>query len=138
MAGVPAHHRHEEPLVGRGRVLHQVCLSAAIRLGSPFQAVTTRAMLVGGGPAPGIIALIAAAPIEARHRGVRVLGCQDGSRWRMRGDVSRMEEPPIEGCPACTSRAVPSAAPHAPTPRAAPTPSGRSWRGSGGSTSPPS
>jgi ATP-dependent phosphofructokinase / diphosphate-dependent phosphofructokinase len=36
------------------------------------------AILVGGGPAPGINAVIAAATIEARNRGLVVLGCHDG------------------------------------------------------------
>jgi 6-phosphofructokinase 1 len=59
--------------------------------------VKTLAILVGGGPAPGINAVIAAATIEARNSGVRVLGCQDGYRWLMRGDVGRVEELHIEG-----------------------------------------
>ena len=41
------------------------------------------AILVGGGPAPGINAVIAAATIEARNRGLRVLGCHDGYQWLM-------------------------------------------------------
>lgn len=52
----------------------------------------TLAILVGGGPAPGINAVIAAAVIEARNQGVRVLGCHDGYRWLMAGDVSHVEE----------------------------------------------
>ena len=36
------------------------------------------ALLVGGGPAPGINGVISAATIEARNRGVRVLGVLDG------------------------------------------------------------
>ena len=41
------------------------------------------AILVGGGPAPGINAVIAAATIEARDRGGVVLGCHDGYQWLM-------------------------------------------------------
>jgi 6-phosphofructokinase len=52
----------------------------------------TLAILVGGGPAPGINAVIAAATIEARNRGVRVLGCYDGFRWLVEGDVTRVME----------------------------------------------
>jgi ATP-dependent phosphofructokinase / diphosphate-dependent phosphofructokinase len=52
----------------------------------------TLAILVGGGPAPGINAVIAAAAIEARNQGVRVLGCRDGYRWLIDGDVSHVEE----------------------------------------------
>ncbi|MBI2468263.1 MAG: 6-phosphofructokinase [Candidatus Rokubacteria bacterium] len=52
----------------------------------------TLAILVGGGPAPGINAVIAAATIEARNQGLRVLGCHDGYRWLMQGDTTRVEE----------------------------------------------
>jgi 6-phosphofructokinase 1 len=40
----------------------------------------TLAVLVGGGPSPGINAVIAASAIEARSRGVRVVGCLEGFR----------------------------------------------------------
>src|SRR5262245_52840185 len=36
------------------------------------------ALVVGGGPAPGINGVIAAATIEARNRGARVIGVLDG------------------------------------------------------------
>lgn len=52
----------------------------------------TLAILVGGGPAPGINAVIAAATIEARNRGVRVLGCYDGFKWLVEGDTSHASE----------------------------------------------
>jgi len=52
----------------------------------------TMAVLVGGGPAPGINAVIAAATIEARNHGARVLGCHDGYRWLIEGDISHVEE----------------------------------------------
>lgn len=52
----------------------------------------TLAILVGGGPAPGINAVIAAATIEARNRGLRVLGCHDGYKWLMRGDLGHVED----------------------------------------------
>ena len=52
----------------------------------------TLAVLVGGGPAPGINAVIAAATIEARNRGLRVLGCHDGYKWLMQGDLGHAEE----------------------------------------------
>jgi len=54
--------------------------------------VKTLAILVGGGPAPGINAVIAAATIEARNRGLRVLGCHDGYQWLMKGDSGHVEE----------------------------------------------
>ena len=45
------------------------------------------AMLVGGGPAPGINGVLSAATIEARNEGTEVLGIQDGFQWVMRGDT---------------------------------------------------
>src|SRR6266403_1627181 len=50
----------------------------------------TLAMLVGGGPAPGINAVIAAATIEARNHGLRVLGCYDGFKWLVQGDTQHV------------------------------------------------
>ncbi|HSF07017.1 MAG TPA: diphosphate--fructose-6-phosphate 1-phosphotransferase [Methylomirabilota bacterium] len=52
----------------------------------------TLAILVGGGPAPGINAVIAAATIEARNHGLRVLGCYDGFRWLAQGDTEHVVE----------------------------------------------
>ena len=54
--------------------------------------MTTLAILVGGGPAPGINAVIAAATIEARNHGLRVLGCYDGFKWLERGDSEHVTE----------------------------------------------
>jgi 6-phosphofructokinase 1 len=48
------------------------------------------AILVGGGPAPGINSVIGAATIRAVLSGVEVLGVQDGYRWLMEGDTSRV------------------------------------------------
>ncbi|MDP6987218.1 MAG: diphosphate--fructose-6-phosphate 1-phosphotransferase [Phycisphaerales bacterium] len=45
-------------------------------------------ILVGGGPAPGINSVIAAATIRARLRGVEVLGIRDGFERLMQGDAS--------------------------------------------------
>jgi 6-phosphofructokinase 1 len=44
------------------------------------------AILVGGGPAPGINAVIGAAAIRYRVEGVPVLGIRDGFHWLMQGD----------------------------------------------------
>ncbi len=52
----------------------------------------TLAILVGGGPAPGINAVISAATIEARNHGVRVLGCYDGFKWLAKGDTEHVVE----------------------------------------------
>jgi 6-phosphofructokinase 1 len=50
----------------------------------------TLAILVGGGPAPGINAVVAAATIEARNHGLRVLGCYDGFKWLVQGDTQHV------------------------------------------------
>jgi 6-phosphofructokinase 1 len=44
------------------------------------------ALLVGGGPAPGINGVISAVTIEGRNHGTDVIGIQDGFQWLMRGD----------------------------------------------------
>ena len=54
------------------------------------------AILVGGGPAPGINSVISAATIRARIEGVDVLGIKDGFKWVMRGDISHIKELNIE------------------------------------------
>ncbi|HLW46167.1 MAG TPA: diphosphate--fructose-6-phosphate 1-phosphotransferase [bacterium] len=49
----------------------------------------TLAIVVGGGPSPGINAVIAAATIEARNHGLNVLGVQGGFRPLVAGDTGR-------------------------------------------------
>src|SRR5205085_3313122 len=44
------------------------------------------ALLVGGGPAPGINGVISAVTIEARNHGLDVIGIQDGFQWLMKSD----------------------------------------------------
>ncbi len=56
----------------------------------------TLAILVGGGPAPGINGVIAAATIEAIHSGLRVVGIYDGYYHIARGDTSHVVELGIE------------------------------------------
>ena len=46
------------------------------------------AILVGGGPAPGINSVIGAATIRAILSGSEVIGIQDGFKWIMQGDIS--------------------------------------------------
>ncbi|MEQ1729460.1 MAG: diphosphate--fructose-6-phosphate 1-phosphotransferase [Vicinamibacterales bacterium] len=48
------------------------------------------AILVGGGPAPGINAVIGAATIRAELEGLEVLGLRDGFEWLMEGDVDHV------------------------------------------------
>ena len=45
------------------------------------------AILVGGGPAPGINAVIGAATIRAWLEGIEVVGIRDGFQWIMEGDI---------------------------------------------------
>jgi 6-phosphofructokinase 1 len=52
----------------------------------------TLAILVGGGPAPGINGVIASATIEAINCGMRVLGLRDGYRWLAEGDITHVVE----------------------------------------------
>ncbi len=56
----------------------------------------TLAILVGGGPAPGINGVIASATIEARNHGLRVLGVYEGYRYLVQGDLSHVVELGIE------------------------------------------
>jgi 6-phosphofructokinase len=48
------------------------------------------AVLVGGGPAPGINGVISAVTIEAEHRGFEVYGVPDGFKYLVAGDTARV------------------------------------------------
>lgn len=50
------------------------------------------AILVGGGPAPGINGVISAATIEATNQGIEVIGIRDGFRWISQGDANHIEK----------------------------------------------
>jgi 6-phosphofructokinase 1 len=50
------------------------------------------AILVGGGPAPGINSVIGAATIRANLAGVEVLGVEDGFEWIMQGNLDHVRE----------------------------------------------
>jgi len=54
------------------------------------------AILVGGGPAPGINSVIGAATIRAALEGVEVLGIEDGFEWIMQGNVDHVRPLTIE------------------------------------------
>src|SRR5438552_859293 len=45
------------------------------------------ALLVGGGPAPGINGVISSVTIEGINHGVEVIGLRDGFKWLVRGDA---------------------------------------------------
>src|SRR2546428_13257131 len=64
-----------------------------------MSAKKTLAILVGGGPAPGINAVLAAATIEARNHGLRVLGCYDGFKWLVQGDTQHVVDLEINDTP---------------------------------------
>ena len=52
------------------------------------------ALLVGGGPAPGINGVISAVTIEAiEHEGLEVIGFLDGFKWLDRESAKRFSEP---------------------------------------------
>src|SRR5947207_5820970 len=78
------------------------------------------AILVGGGPAPGINSVIAAATIRARLEGMDVIGIRDGFEWIMQGDIDHITPLTIEdvsrihfrvGSHICIARANPSKRP---------------------------
>ena len=52
----------------------------------------TLGILVGGGPAPGINGVIAAATIEAKNAGLNVIGIMDGFHWLENGDTNHVKE----------------------------------------------
>ena len=55
-----------------------------------MEAHKSLAILVGGGPAPGINSVIAAATIRARLEGIDVVGVRDGFSWIMQGDTEHV------------------------------------------------
>lgn len=64
--------------------------------GSDPRQCPTLAIMVGGGPAPGINSVIASATIEAINSGLRVLGLIDGFKWLVQGDTRNIRELRIE------------------------------------------
>lgn len=56
----------------------------------------TLAIVVGGGPAPGINGVISSAAIEGINRGLRVLGIYDGFHWLAKGDTGHVKELTIQ------------------------------------------
>src|SRR5215471_14292216 len=55
------------------------------------------AILVGGGPAPGINGVISAATIEGINQGFRVLGVRDGYKWLAEGNTDHCVRLTIAG-----------------------------------------
>ena len=54
-------------------------------------------ILVGGGPAPGINSVVAAATIRARLDNVDVIGIEDGFEWLVQGDATHVRPLTSEG-----------------------------------------
>ncbi len=54
------------------------------------------AVLVSGGPAPGINSVIGAATMRAIDAGIDVVGIRDGFKWIMNGDISHVEPLTVE------------------------------------------
>ena len=48
------------------------------------------ALLVGGGPAPGINGVISSVTIEAIEQGIEVIGFRDGFKWLVKGDADHV------------------------------------------------
>jgi 6-phosphofructokinase 1 len=55
------------------------------------------AILVGGGPAPGINSVISAATIRSRLEDVEVVGIRDGFEWIMQGNIEHVMPLTIDG-----------------------------------------
>ena len=58
--------------------------------GRPMAERSKLAIVVAGGPAPGINSVIGAATIRACLSNIEVIGLQDGFRWIMEGDTSHV------------------------------------------------
>ena len=54
-------------------------------------------ILVGGGPAPGLNGVIAAATIEGVNQGYEVIGFRDGFKWLAQGDLQHNRPLSIRG-----------------------------------------
>src|SRR2546430_7401024 len=50
------------------------------------------ALLVGGGPAPGINGVISSVTIEAINDGFEVIGVHDGYKWLIQGNTSHVRK----------------------------------------------
>lgn len=65
------------------------------------------AILVGGGPAPGINGVIASATIDAINYGVEVIGFRDGYQWLAKKDIDWSDP----RCPYCKRLAIDDVSP---------------------------
>src|SRR3954464_14193337 len=58
---------------------------------APGAPLTKIALVVGGGPAPGINGVISAVTIQALNNGISVVGSKDGYRWMMEGVTEHVQ-----------------------------------------------
>src|SRR5256885_3228308 len=54
------------------------------------------ALVVGGGPAPGINGVISSVTIEAIEQGIEVIGFRDGFKWLVKGNTDHYRKLTIE------------------------------------------
>src|SRR5439155_18285275 len=80
---------------GNGRVAAEPG-PGSVTVNKAVQTTGKVAILVGGGPAPGINGVISAATIRCLTEGRVVLGIEQGFKWIMQGDVSRVRPLTIE------------------------------------------
>ncbi|MBI2807255.1 MAG: 6-phosphofructokinase [Planctomycetes bacterium] len=57
---------------------------------TPNPTIPRLAIVVGGGPAPGINGVISAVTIEADNKDIEVFGIQDGYHWLVKGDLGKV------------------------------------------------
>src|SRR5260370_42448819 len=85
----------EEPAIARDGV-GGIATPQGLSYHRPVEHHNSLAILVGGGPAPGINSVIGAATIRARLEGMNVIGLRDGFEWIMHGDIDHVTPLTIE------------------------------------------
>ena len=65
------------------------------------------AIVVGGGPAPGINGVISAVTYEAVKQGLEVIGVYDGFKWLSKGDTAHHQAQTTARFPASIFGAAP-------------------------------
>src|SRR5689334_5042961 len=76
--------------IQRATLYHEVVGDPVRRRRSRVEHHKKLAILVGGGPAPGINSVIGAATIRAALEGMDVVGVRDGFEWLMQGDIDHV------------------------------------------------
>src|SRR5689334_7081174 len=83
--------------IQRATLYHEVVGDPVRRRRSRVEHHKKLAILVAGGPAPGINAVIGAATIRAALEGIDVIGIEDGFEWLIKGDVEHVRPLTIDG-----------------------------------------